>query len=295
MHVVAPALGPTWLDPQTILHALGPWALWGAVGIVFAECGLLIGFFLPGDSLLFTVGLLVSTGVIRQPLWLACSVLTVAAFIGNVSGYEIGRRTGPAIFHKEDSRLFRKEYVDKTVAFFDKYGARAIVLARFVPIVRTFITVIAGVGQMDRRRFLTYSGIGGALWAMGVTILGSLLGQFSFINKNIEAILLAIVLVSVIPVIVEFLRERAKTRRADRVPPTPGTPSAAPAASPAGPTVPAVSDSTLGSDSTLRSGARFDSTSSSSPPFGPDFGGQNGRATPPTPGSRPARGGRHVS
>ena len=209
----AVALGPSWLDPQTILDWLGPWALWGAVAIVFAECGLLIGFLLPGDSLLFTVGLLISTAVITQPLWLACIVLTVAAFLGNLVGYEIGRRTGPAIFRKDDSRIFKKEHVDKTVAFFDKYGARAIVLARFVPIVRTFITVTAGVGRMDRRRYLTYSGVGGTLWAAGVTILGAQLGRFEFIKTNIEAMLLAIVLVSVLPIAVEFGRGRLKSRR----------------------------------------------------------------------------------
>src|SRR5512143_3721789 len=172
---------PSWMDAQYWLDLFGPWALWGALAIIFAACGLLLGFFLPGDSLLFTVGLLISTGVIKQPLWLACVLLTVAAFIGNVSGYEIGRRTGPAIFRREDSRLFRREYVDKTVAFFELYGPRAIVLARFVPIVRTFITVTAGVGRMNRRRYLVYSGIGGALWATGVTILGSLLGRFTVI------------------------------------------------------------------------------------------------------------------
>ena len=206
------ALGPEWLNPDTLLTTLGTWALWGAVAIVFAECGLLIGFFLPGDSLLFTVGLLITTGVIDHSLWLACLVLTLAAFAGNVVGYQIGWVGGPAIFRKEDSRLFRREYVDKTVAFFDKYGNRAIVLARFVPIVRTFITVMAGVGRMDRRRYFIYSGIGAVLWATGVTLLGAALGQVPFMRDNVEIILLAIVGVSVIPIAIEFLRERAKTR-----------------------------------------------------------------------------------
>ncbi len=208
--MTAVALGPSWLDPQTLLDSLGSYALWGAAAIVFAECGLLLGFFLPGDSLLFTVGLLVTTGVIKQPLWLACLVLTVAAFVGNLSGYEIGRASGPAIFRKPDSRLFRREYVEKTSEFFERYGNRAIVLARFVPIVRTFITVMAGVGRMERSRYLTYSGIGAVLWATGVTLLGSALGRFDVVKHNIEFILLAIVAVSVIPVVIEVLRERAR-------------------------------------------------------------------------------------
>ena len=208
--MTAIALGPSWLDPQSLLDSLGSAALWGAAAIVFAECGLLLGFFLPGDSLLFTVGLLVTTGVIKQPLWLACVMLTVAAFLGNLSGYEIGRASGPAIFRKPDSRLFRREYVDKTHEFFDRYGNRAIVLARFVPIVRTFITVMAGVGRMERARYLTYSGIGALLWATGVTLLGSALGRFDFVKHNIEFILLAIVAVSVVPVLIEVLRERAR-------------------------------------------------------------------------------------
>jgi membrane-associated protein len=209
VHSAILALGPSWLDPQQLLDQLGTWALWGAAGIVFAECGLLLGFFLPGDSLLFTVGLLVAQGSLHQPLWLACLVLTVAAFAGNVVGYQIGRVSGPAIFRKQDSRLFKREYVDKTVAFFDKHGARAIVLARFVPIVRTFITVTAGVGRMDPRRYLTYSGVGALVWATGVTLLGHWLGGYDVVKKNIEVILLAIVLVSVVPVAVEYLRSRS--------------------------------------------------------------------------------------
>jgi membrane-associated protein len=201
-------LGPAWLDAQKMLDAFGTFALWGAAAVVFAECGLMLGFFLPGDSLLFTVGLLVGSGTIKQPLWVACIVLTLAAFAGNAVGYEIGRASGPRLFSRPDSRLFKREYVDKTVGFFDKYGPRAIVLARFVPIVRTFITVIAGVGQMDRRRYLTYSGIGGLLWACGVTVLGQLLGKIDFVAKNIELILIAIVVVSVLPIGVEWLRHR---------------------------------------------------------------------------------------
>ena len=210
-------LGIKWLDPQYLLDQFGDYALWGAAAVIFAECGLLIGFFLPGDSLLFTVGLLVSQDKIGYPLWLCCVVLFVASMIGNASGYAIGAKAGPKIFQREDSRIFRRKYVDKTAEFFDKYGNRAIVLARFVPVVRTFITVMAGVGEMGFRRFMVYSAVGGLLWASGVTVLGYYLGQISFVRNNIEAMLLAIVLISVVPIAVEFLRARATERRMQRV------------------------------------------------------------------------------
>ena len=202
------ALGPQWLHPDTLLTDFGGVALWGAALVIFAECGLLLGFFMPGDSLLFTVGLFVGRGNIHHSLWLACLVLTAAAFAGNVVGYEIGRASGPAVF-SGNSRIFKQEYVDKTMAFFEEYGARAIIMARFVPIVRTFITVTAGVGRMDRRKYLTYSGIGAVLWACGVTILGRILGSITFIREHIEGALLLVVLVSVLPMLVEYLRHRS--------------------------------------------------------------------------------------
>jgi membrane-associated protein len=205
---------PSWLDPEVILRAMGPWAVAVACLIIFAECGLLIGFFMPGDSLLFTAGLFVATGAIATPLWLVCVLLTVCAFVGNVCGYWIGAKAGPALFNKPDSRLFKQEYVDKTHEFFDKYGARAIVLARFVPIVRTFITAMAGVGRMDPKRYFVYSAIGGVLWATGVTILGYFLGQISFVRENIEAIAILIVLVSLVPIVIEVIKARREKKRA---------------------------------------------------------------------------------
>ncbi|CAN5536051.1 hypothetical protein BH10ACT10_BH10ACT10_23260 [soil metagenome] len=202
-------LGVKWLDPQYLLDQFGDYALWGAAAVIFAECGLLIGFFLPGDSLLFTVGLLVSKGDVPQPLWVCCVVLFLAAMLGNASGYAIGARVGPSIFQREDSKIFKQKYVDKTHEFFERYGNRAIVLARFVPIVRTFITVMAGVGSMGFRRFMIYSAIGGAFWASGVTVLGYFLGQISFVRNNLEVMLLAIVAISVVPIGIEVLRARA--------------------------------------------------------------------------------------
>ncbi len=208
------ALLPDWLDAEKILDSFGPYAFWAAVAIVFVECGLLI-FFLPGDSLLFVIGLLVAQQSEGMPgIVTACVILTLAAIAGNAAGYGIGYRVGPRLFRRPDSRLFKQEYVDKTHAFFDRYGARAIILARFVPIVRTFITATAGVGRMGFRRFITYSAIGGVLWATGVTLLGYWLGNVSFIKNNIEAMAILIVGVSVIPIVIELLRDRSRRRLA---------------------------------------------------------------------------------
>jgi membrane-associated protein len=207
------ALGPEWLRPETIITWLGPWALVGLALIVFAECGLLVGFFLPGDSLLFTAGLFVASGAIDSPLWAVCALLVAAAVLGNACGYWIGRTAGPTVFDKPRSRVFKPKHVVKTREFFDRYGTRAIVLGRFVPIVRTFITVMAGVGRMDARRYLTYSLVGGVLWAAGVTVLGYWLGQFAFVTANIELILILIVVASVLPMVVEVLRARRQSAR----------------------------------------------------------------------------------
>jgi membrane-associated protein len=202
------ALGPSWLDPMQMLESLNGWALVVAVLIVFAECGLLLGFFLPGDSLLFTAGLLIKTGVIQTNIALACLLLTAAAFLGNLTGYYIGYKAGEPLFERPNSRLFRREYVMRTHEFFEKYGGRAIVLARFVPIVRTFITAMAGVARMTFRTYTLYSALGAVLWATGITMLGYLLGRVRFVHDHLTAILLLIVLVSVLPPLVEYLRKR---------------------------------------------------------------------------------------
>lgn len=210
------ALGPSWLDPDQLLRMLGPYVLAGLCLIIFAECGLLVGFFMPGDSLLFTAGLFVANGLIDTPIWLVCLLLTGCAVAGNVVGYYLGYRAGPALFNRPDSRLFKREYVDKTHAFFDKYGARAIVLGRFVPIVRTFITAVAGVGRMDRREYFTYSILGGVGWAAGVTLLGFWLGGIMFVRNHVELILIGIVALSIIPIVIETIRVRALSRRTAR-------------------------------------------------------------------------------
>lgn len=200
------------LDPQEWIDRFGSWALWGVALIIFIECWLFP--ILPGDSLLFLVGLLIaqSDQDVAVPIWLACLVLTISAISSNIVGYLVGRKAGPSIFSKPDSRFFKQEYIDKTFAFFDKYGNRAIVLARFVPIVRTFITLAAGVGGMPMRRFVTYSAIGGVLWATGVTLLGFWLGRVEFISDHIDLLLVLIVALSVIPIAIEVLRARSTKR-----------------------------------------------------------------------------------
>jgi len=209
----------SFLDPQHLITTFG---LIGLLAVVFAECGLLVGFFLPGDSLLFVGGLVAAgglSGVSFVPLWVLLIVVPVAAIAGNLVGYWIGYRAGPAIFNKPDSRLFRAEYVEKAHAFFEKYGARTIVLARFVPIVRTFATVMAGASRMNFRLYAIYSVIGGVLWGAGVTALGYWLGQVTWIRDNIELIAIGIVVVSVVPIAIEFLRGRRRAaggRTADR-------------------------------------------------------------------------------
>jgi membrane-associated protein len=200
----------SFLDPTHLINTFG---LIGLLVIIFAECGLLIGFFLPGDSLLFTAGLLSAGGVAGitiAPLWVLLVLTPIAAIAGNLVGYWLGYRAGPAVFNKPNSRLFKAEYVEKAHAFFEKYGARTIVLARFVPIVRTFATVMAGASRMNFRVYLTYTVIGGLLWACGVTALGHWLGNVGFIKNNIELIALLIIAVSLIPVGIEFLRARRR-------------------------------------------------------------------------------------
>ncbi|AJP02592.1 membrane protein [Streptomyces cyaneogriseus subsp. noncyanogenus] len=204
------ALGPEWLSPDYLIETF---SLPGILLIVFAESGLFA--FLPGDSLLFTAGLFVAQGeYISQPLWLVCLLIVLAAVIGDQVGYMIGKFFGPRLFNRPNSRLFKQENLEKAHEFMEKYGPKAIVLARFVPIVRTFAPIVAGAGRMKYRTFLTYNVIGGIAWGTGVTLAGYWLGQIELIRTNVEAILVLIVLVSVVPIIIEYLRERGKKKRA---------------------------------------------------------------------------------
>jgi len=194
------------LDPQHLLETFGTIGLFL---IVFAESGLLIGFFLPGDSLLFTAGLLAAQGTLSLPVIMVGCFL--AAVAGDQVGYAFGNKVGPALFRRPDSRFFKQEYIDKAQHFFERYGAKTILLARFVPIVRTFAPIVAGVGTMRYRTFVTYNVIGGLLWGVGVTLLGYMLGELiPDIDTYLLPIIVVIILLSVIPIGLEWWKSRKR-------------------------------------------------------------------------------------
>jgi membrane-associated protein len=200
-------LGLDWMDPEWWLDQFGAEMFWASVVVVFVECGLLFPI-LPGDSLLFAIGLFISSGELDVSLPVACVILSAAAFAGNVVGYEIGRKIGPPLFHREGRFLNTKNF-DKTHDFFERYGNKALVLGRFVPIVRTFITVIAGAGAMDRRRFFGWSFVGAVLWATGLTLVGYFLGEaVPVLSDHLELAVLLIVGVSVLPMVYEYWKHR---------------------------------------------------------------------------------------
>ena len=184
--------------------------------IVFAESGLLIGFFLPGDSLLFVAGFLSSDAGenLLPALPITAGVVFVAAVVGDQVGYLFGRKVGPSLFDRPQSRLFKPANLAKAHAFFDKRGPAAIVLARFVPVVRTFTPIVAGVANMRYSTFVRYNIVGGLLWGVGVTTLGYFLGEIEFVENNLEVAALAIVAVSILPIAIEFWRHRREVARA---------------------------------------------------------------------------------
>lgn len=203
-NVVIAALG---IDPEKLLKAFGTIGLFV---IVFAESGLFFGFFLPGDSLLFAAGLFSARGDLPSIAIIATGC-AVAAVAGDQVGYAFGKKVGPSLFRRPDSRFFKQEYVDKAEHFFEHYGSKAIVLARFVPIVRTFTPIVAGASKMDYRRFVTFNVIGGVVWGAGFTTLGWALGsRFPWMVEKIEYIAIIIVVLSVIPIGIEMLRHRRR-------------------------------------------------------------------------------------
>jgi len=202
------------LDPRDLIHSLSPYGEIGLMLIVFAETGLLVGFFLPGDSLLFTAGVLAGQGDLDVALLVAGCF--VGAFVGGEAGYLIGKHLGPRLFTKQESRLFKQEYVERTHQFLERHGPKTIMLARFVPIVRTFTPVMAGVGGMSRRVYTIYNLIGALLWAVGVTVLGYALGDV--IGEDIDTYLLPIIAVVIAVSLLPVLLEWRKVRRIHKDP-----------------------------------------------------------------------------
>lgn len=217
--MVPSALIP-WLDPETLITAFGPYALIGVCFIVFAETGLLVGFLLPGDTLLVITGLLAFHPGIGVDVWWAALAIGVAAFLGGEVGYLIGHKFGPAIFERKESGLFSRKNVERTNAFFERFGALAIVLARFVPIVRTFAPVAAGVGHMNYKKYSLYNLVGAVVWGIGLTLAGYLLGYIppiaDFVRNYIDIILLGAVTITVLPTAYHYIQSTRKAKRALR-------------------------------------------------------------------------------
>jgi len=196
-------------DVKTLVHTVG---YIGLVIIIFSETGLLAGFFLPGDSLLVTAGLFAATG--ELDIVLLNVMLIPAAVIGDAVGYWIGHKSGPHLFKREQSLLFRKDYLIKTQEFYNKYGRMTIILARFIPIIRTFAPTVAGIAQMKYLDFFKFNVIGGALWILGMTLLGYLLGNtIPNIDKHIEKVIVIIVFLSILPIIYKFVSSKMKKKK----------------------------------------------------------------------------------
>ncbi len=194
------------MDAEAVVRTLG---LVGIIAIVFAESGLFFGFFLPGDSLLFTAGLFASQGSLSIT-WLLVGA-TIAAILGDSVGYAFGKRVGPKLFSREDSLLFHKKHALRAKAFYERYGTKTIVLARFVPVVRTFAPIVAGIGGMPYKTFLTYNIVGGVTWVCSLSLGGYFLGTlFPAVKDHLDAIIVGIIFISIIPLIIEFIRERRK-------------------------------------------------------------------------------------
>jgi membrane-associated protein len=191
-----------------VVTDVGPLSVLIVCAILFAETGLLFGFFLPGDSILFPMGLMMATGILDFPLWLACLMFTASGWLGDQTGYWIGRKAGPAIFKRPDSKFFNHRNVERTQRFFDRFGPKAIIFAHFVPVMRTFVPVAAGVGKMPYRRYLKYNFIGVTSWATGVTLVGAALGQIPFVRENAVVVTVAFLIITTIPIITELIKAR---------------------------------------------------------------------------------------
>lgn len=217
------ALLPGWLSPPTLIDAMGSWAVVGIALIIFAECGILLGFFLPGDTLLFVSGLLVASAAgggdgIDINLVAFVAIVTAAAFVGNLVGYWIGHAVGPKVFHRKDAKFLKPEYVEKSERFFERFGPVTVMVARFVPIVRTVATVMAGVGRMNAKLYAVYSAIGGAVWVTIVTVAGYYLGQIEIVKENVDLIFVAAAVIvvgfSAVPAVLHWMQKRAAAKTA---------------------------------------------------------------------------------
>lgn len=183
--------------------------------IIFSETGLLAGFFLPGDSLLVTTGIFVALGRLDANIWTVLITLSIAAVLGDATGYAIGRKAGQTLYSRPDSMFFKKAHLMKAKSFYDKYGGKTIVLARFVPIIRTFAPTVAGAAEMPYRKFATYNIFGGISWIFSMTLLGYFLGKaFPEITKRIETVIIVVVFISILPAVIEYLRERTALKKA---------------------------------------------------------------------------------
>jgi membrane-associated protein len=201
-------------DPDQLIHLLTQvltgWLGYGLLAfVVFAETGLLVGLFLPGDSLLFTVGVVCGAGDLD--IVKVSALLVIASIAGDQSGYFLGRRTGPAIFSRPDSRVFKQEYVARTQAFYSKHGGKTLIYAKFAPIVRTFAPFMAGVGRMPYRRFVSFNIIGGVGWVLSMTLAGYYLGEIPVIRRNFEKVVLLIVALSLLPLAIHYWQSRRAT------------------------------------------------------------------------------------
>ncbi len=201
--------------PEFWLEKAGSSAFWVITAIIFAETGLLVGFFLPGDSLLVTAGLLAADPSFGLNVWLLGAILTVAAIVGDTVGYNVGKATGPRIFTREDSLLFNKKHLLRAQAFYEKHGGKTIIIARFMPIVRTFAPVVAGVGRMEYRSFLMFNVIGGIAWIWSMLLLGFVLARtVPAIAQHVEKVILVVIFLSILPGIIAWLRERRNGAKA---------------------------------------------------------------------------------
>ena len=198
------------LDLQGILRDLGPLAMVSVCLIIIAETGLLVGFFLPGDSLLFTVGLMIGTDLLDVPIWLACILISASAIVGDQLGYFIGRKAGPAVFKRPNSRFFSQKNADRAQQFFVKHGAKAVIFAHYVPILRTFVPVAAGVGKMQYSYYLRNNLIGAISWGIIVPLIGFFLGQIPFVRDNVILVTVTLVAISLIPVVLEVIKARRR-------------------------------------------------------------------------------------